>query len=166
VLVGALVALALLAVVVLAVRASGESPADAGTDSGTTGEPTPATVAMVELAAAEFVGRPVRDVQAELVARGLQVSVAPVETAAAPAGQVLSVEPVGSVAPDTVVTVSYAVPPVVVPAPPEQPESGGDNAGDAGNGSDSGAGSDNRDGNGNGNGNGRGNDKNKDEDDD
>ena len=35
----------------------------------------------VELAADDFVGRPVREVQAELVARGLQVSVVPVETA-------------------------------------------------------------------------------------
>jgi serine/threonine-protein kinase len=153
-LVGALVALALLAVAVLVVRASGQSPADAGT----TEETTPATVAVVELAAEEFVGRPVRDVQAELVARGLQVSVAPVETGNAPAGQVLSVEPVGSVAPDTIITVSYAVPPVVVPPPVEQPDN-------AGNGNDGNTDNGGNDGNTN-NGNGRGNDKDKDKDED
>ncbi|TFV78284.1 serine/threonine protein kinase [Blastococcus sp. CT_GayMR19] len=156
-LVGALVALALLAVAVLVVRASGQSPADAGT----TEETTPATVAVVELAAEEFVGRPVRDVQAELVARGLQVSVAPFETGNAPAGQVLAVEPVGSVAPDTIITVSYAVPPVVVPPPVEQP----DNAGNGTDGNDGNTNNGGNDGNNN-NGNGRGNDKDKDEDDD
>jgi hypothetical protein len=118
-LIGALVVLALLTVVVLVVRASGESPADAG---GTTQEPTPTTPAAVELTAEEFVGRPVRDVQADLVARGLQVSTAAVETADVPAGQVTAVDPVGSVAPGTVVTVSFAVPPVVVPAPPPEQE--------------------------------------------
>ena len=137
-LVGALAVLALLAVAVLVVRAVGQSPADAGT---TTEETTP-TVAAVEVAAEEFVGRPVRDVQAELVARGLQVTVVPVETPDVPAGQVLSVDPVGALAPDTVVTVNYAVPPVVVPAP-DQGDDGNDDGGDGGGG---------------GGGNGRGND--------
>ena len=151
-LVGALAVLALLAVAVLVVRASTQGPADAGT----TEETTPATVAMVEVAAAEFVGRPVRDVQAELLARGLQVSVVPVETGSAP-GEVLSVEPVGSLAPDTVITVSYAVPPVVVPAPPQQSDNG-DGDGDGGD-------TANNDGNGNDNGNGQGKKKDKDKDD-
>ncbi len=116
-LVGALAVLTLLAVAVLIVRASGQSSAGAGSTPETT---APATV---ELTAAEFVGRPVRDVQAELVARGLQATLVPVETAEASPGQVLSVEPVGAVAPGTVVTVAYAVPPVVVPAAPEpEPE--------------------------------------------
>ncbi|HEX2772772.1 MAG TPA: PASTA domain-containing protein, partial [Micromonosporaceae bacterium] len=135
-LVGALAVLVVLAVAVLLVRASTDTPADAGSTPETT-EP-----AAVELVAAEFIGRPVRDVQAELVARGLQVGVVPVETADLPAGQVLSVDPAGSVAPGAAVTVSYAVPPVVVP----EPQQGGGNGNDGG-------------GNGNGNGNGRGNDK-------
>jgi hypothetical protein len=79
-------------------------------------------------------------VQAELVADGLQVSVVPVETGEASAGQVLSVEPVGNLAPATVVTVGYAVPPVAVPVPEVDEDRGND-------------------GNGNGNGNGKGKDK-------
>ena len=119
-LVGALAVLALLAVAVLVVRALGQDPADART----TEETTP-TVALIDVAAEEFVGRPVRDVQAELVARGLQVSVVPAETADVPAGQVLSVDPVGGLAPDAVVTVTYAVPPVVVPEPDQGNGNGG-----------------------------------------
>ena len=154
-LVGALAVLALLAVAVLVVRASTQGSAD----TGTTEERTPDTVAMVEVAAEDYVGRPVRDVQAELVARGLQVSVAPVETGNAAAGQVLSVDPVGSVAPDTIITVSYAVPPVVVPTPPAPSDNGdgdtGDNANNNGNGND----------NDTGNGQGKKKDKEKDKDD-
>jgi serine/threonine-protein kinase len=126
VLVGALAVLAVLAVVVLVVRASGQSSAGEGSSGETT---TPTTPATVDLVAADLVGRPVRDVQAELVARGLQVSVVPVETGEVPAGGVLSVDPVGSLAPATVVTVNYAVPPVVVPAP-DQGENRGNGGGD------------------------------------
>ena len=122
-LIGALAVLAVLAVVVLVVRGSGQTPADAGGTEETT---TPSTV---DLVAEDLVGRPVREVQAELVARGLQVSVVPVEMAEVPAGQVLSVDPVGSLSPDTVVTVNYAVPPVVVPAPPAQEGGGNGNEG-------------------------------------
>src|SRR5688500_1392174 len=69
-LVGAVAVLALLAVVVLVVRASGQSSAGEGNPGETTSPSAPATV---ELVAADLVGRPVQDVQAVLVARGLQV---------------------------------------------------------------------------------------------
>ncbi len=142
-LVGALAVLALVAVAFLLVRPSGDTPADAGGTEETT---APTTVAAVELAATDFVGRPVQDVQAELVARGLQASLVPAETADVPAGEVLSVDPVGSLTPGAAVTVAYAVPPVAVP------EQGGGNEG-GGNGNDG----NNR------NGNGRGNDKDDDD---
>jgi serine/threonine-protein kinase len=143
-LVGALAVLALVAVAFLLVRPSGDTPADAGGSEETT---APTTVAAVELAATDFVGRPVQDVQAELVARGLQASLVPAETADVPAGEVLSVDPVGSLTPGAAVTVAYAVPPVAVP---EERGDGGDQGGGNGN-------------NGNGNGNGRGNDKDDDD---
>jgi serine/threonine-protein kinase len=88
----------------------------------------------VTVAAAGLVGRPVAEVQAELVAQGLSVALTAVETADVAAGTVTAVGPEGELPPGTTVTVSYAVPPVVVPAP--------SNTGN---------------GNGNGNGNGRGN---------
>jgi eukaryotic-like serine/threonine-protein kinase len=151
-LVGALAVLAVLVVAVLLVRSSGETPADAGSSVEST---APTTVATVDVAASDFVGRPVRDVQAELVARGLQATLVPMETADVTAGQVLSVDPVGSVAPGTVITVNYAVPPVVIPEPEPPPDEGN---GDGGNGNGG-------NGNGNGgNGNGRGNDKDEDDD--
>jgi serine/threonine-protein kinase len=159
VLVGALAVLVVLAVAVLVVRSTGETPADAGSTEGTTAAtapttptaPTsaaaPRTVATVELAEADFVGRAVQDVQADLVARGMRVNAVPTETADADAGEVLSLEPVGRVSSGSVVTVSYAVPPVDVPAPPEEETGNGNN------------------GNGNsGNGNGRGNGNDKDDD--
>jgi eukaryotic-like serine/threonine-protein kinase len=137
VLAGALAVLALLAVVVLVVRAGGQSSAVTGSTEESTAPATPATI---EVVAEDLVGRPVQEVQAELVADGLQVSVVPVETGEASAGQVLSVEPVGNLAPATVVTVGYAVPPVAVPVPEVDEDRGND-------------------GNGNGNGNGKGKDK-------
>jgi serine/threonine-protein kinase len=142
-LVGALAVLVALAVVVVVLRASGQSSADPGTSGETTAPTTPTTPttpAMVDVVAEDFVGRPVRDVQAELVGRGLQVSVVPLEIAEVPPGQVMSVEPVGALAPDTVVTVAYAVPPVVVPVP----DQGGNGGGDNGNGKGKGNGNGNR----------------------
>ena len=137
---GALAVLAVLAAVALLVRAGADTPAGAGGPEETTAPPS---VTAVELVAADFVGRPVRDVQAELVAHGLQPAVVPVETADVPAGQVLSVDPIGSVAPGSAVTVNYAVPPVVIPEPQQD-----EGRGDEGNGK---------------NGNGRGNDKDEDD---
>jgi hypothetical protein len=86
-------------------------------------------------------------VQAELVGRGMQVQLAAVETVDVVPGQVTAVSPEGALAPGTVVTVSYAVPPVVVPAPVGNGGGNGDNGNGNGN-----------NGNGNGNGNGHGKD--------
>jgi len=152
----ALLAGALAAVVVLAV-VIGLLPADSGTPSGaastsgqtseaTTSAPTPP--ATVAVAAGGLLGRPVAEVQAELLGRGLQVQLAPVETADVAAGQVTAVSPEGELAPGTVVTLSYAVPPVVVPAPAPAPAP----AGNSGNGN---SGNGNGNGHGNGNGNGK-----------
>jgi eukaryotic-like serine/threonine-protein kinase len=159
-LVGALAVLGVLAVGLFVTLANRDAPAGAGSTAETTASTTasttatttaPTTVAMVELVEADFVGRPVQDVQAELVARGLQASVVPEEDDDEPAGQVLSVEPVGILAPGTVVTVEFAVPRVEIPEPDEDEDRG--NGGNDDDENDS-------DGNGNnGNGNGRGNDK-------
>jgi len=109
----------------------------------TTPPPAPATVGVD---AAEFLGRPVAEVYAELFDRGLQVEIVQVVTAEVDAGAVAAVAPEGELSLGTVVTVSYAVPPLPVPDPAD----GADN-GDQGNGNN---------GNGNGRGNGRGNDRN------
>ena len=111
---------------------AGESPAT----STATSTPAPT----VDVVAADLLGRPVEQVQAELLGRGLQVQLAPETTADTPAGQVIAVSPEGALAPGTVVTLSYAA------APAEE----GD--GNDGNGNGNGNG-------GNGNGNNRGNGK-------
>jgi serine/threonine-protein kinase len=70
----------------------------------------------VLLRSADYVGRPVDDVEAELVGLGLRVDRHAEQTGAAAPGTVLDVGPVGSVSPGQVVTVTYAVAPDV-PAP-------------------------------------------------
>jgi serine/threonine-protein kinase len=140
----AVVALVAIAVVVGLLQngsgtAAGETPVAGKTTTAPATSSTPSTVGLV---AAGLLGRPVAEVQAELVGRGLQVQLAPVETSDVASGQVTAVGPEGELAPGTVVTVSYAVAPVVTPAP-------------VGNGNDNGW---NGNGNGwNGNGNGHGN---------
>jgi serine/threonine-protein kinase len=119
-LLGALAAVVAVAVaVVLLQTGSGTQSGAVPTSGRTAGETTtaPATPSTITLAAAGLMGRPVAEVQAELVGRGLQVQVVPVETADVAAGQVTAVGPEGELAPGSAVTVSYAVPPVVVPAP-------------------------------------------------
>jgi eukaryotic-like serine/threonine-protein kinase len=128
VLLGALAVLAVLGVAVVALGESGtESPAQ-----GTTAEET--TPPAVPIAAQDYLNRPIGDVQAELIGKGLQVTVVPVETADVPAGQVTALDPVGDLAPGQTVTVSYAVPPVVVPtpvpAPPVEDAGNGESDGD------------------------------------
>jgi serine/threonine-protein kinase len=147
--VGALAAVVALAVAVGLLQMGSGTPSDAAPRTGTTAEETttaPATPSTVALAAAGLMGRPVAEVQAELVGRGLQVQLAPVETGDVAAGQVTAVGPEGALAPGTVVTVSYAVPPVVIPAPADNGNGNGKGNGNNGNW------------NGNGNGNGRGGD--------
>jgi serine/threonine-protein kinase len=150
-LLGALAAVVALAVVVTVLTTGSGTPSGAAattgeTTGGTTTPPaSPSAPPTVSVAAADLVGRPVAEVQAELVGRGLQVQVVAVETGDVAAGQVTAVSPEGALAPGAVVTVSYAVPPVVVPAPVDTGKAGSGNNGN-GNGN-----------NGHGNGNGKGN---------
>jgi serine/threonine-protein kinase len=74
------------------------------------------------LRSADYVGRPVDQVEAALIGLGLQVQRSAVQTGSATPGTVLDVGPVGSVAPGQVVTLTYAVAPEPVPSP-EAPSS-------------------------------------------
>jgi eukaryotic-like serine/threonine-protein kinase len=139
--VGMLIALVGVGVVLGLLRNGSATPTGESPGPSTTTTATPSTVDVV---AADLLGRPVEQVQAELVARGLQVTLSPVTTADVEPGQVVGVAPEGALVPNTVVTVSYAVPPV---------ENGNGNGNRNGN---EGGGNGN-DGN-QGNGNGRGND--------
>ena len=122
---------ALLAVVALVVALSllggGSDPAadTAPTSVAASAPPsatasTPAKPSTVTVRARDLVGRQVADVQAALVARGLEVELVAVPSADVPAGQVTAVRPGGEVAPGSTVAVSYAVAPV--PAPEEEDE--------------------------------------------
>jgi hypothetical protein len=147
-LVGAVAALAVLALLVALLggdpEQTAEEPTPGETTAQTTTQPSETTAPTVRVTAEDLVGRPVRDVQAQLVAQGLQVTLVPVETGDVPAGQVTAVDPVGSLPLTGVVTVSYAVAPVVVEPPAgEDGESDGDGDGDG----------DGKKGNGKGNGN-------------
>ncbi len=155
---GALAVLAVLALAVVLLGGDPERSAENPDTSPTTGqtqsqasETTPPAVSVV---AEELVGRPVQDVQAELVSRGLRVTLVPVESGDVAAGQVTAVEPAGSLPPGGAVTVSYAVAPVVVEAPPAEEEGRGNGEEGGGNGNEGGG--NGKDGNGNGNGNGNG----------
>ena len=121
---GALAVVLVLAVVLGLVQGGPVTPSDAAPSTGeTTAQTTtaPATPSTVGLVAAGLLGRPVAEVQAELVGRGFQVQLAPVENADVVAGQVTAVGPEGELAPGSAVTVTYAVPPVVLPAPAPAP---------------------------------------------
>jgi hypothetical protein len=117
----------LAAVFVLVAGLVGVLAGGGGADPASGGEPTsstpsaPAAPSTVAVVAEGLVGRPVTDVQAELVAHGLQVQLVPAETSAVAAGVVTAVSPEGELAPATVVTVTYAVAPVVAPAPAPAP---------------------------------------------
>ena len=65
----------------------------------------------VVLRSADYVGRPVDEVEAELVGLGLQVARSAQTTASATPGAVLDIGPVGTVSPGSLVTVTYAVAP-------------------------------------------------------
>ena len=166
-----LVLAALLTVLVLGagsygfLKVASQRPASASADASATSGPvsSPPTVELVGLAQSDYVGRAVAEVQAELVARGLPVTLEPRETGAVPADQVLVVNPVGQVTPGTPVTVTYAVAPPpppptptptptpeVTPTPTEDDGTGGEDTRDRGNGRG--------DGRGDGRGNGRGGD--------
>lgn len=85
--------------------------------------PAPA-VALVSLSTTDYAGRPIGEVQADLVERGLLVAVQPLQTSDVPDGQVIALAPTGQVLPGAVVTVTHAVtpPPPPAPAPPPEPE--------------------------------------------
>ncbi|SHG37559.1 serine/threonine protein kinase [Geodermatophilus nigrescens] len=150
---GALLA-ALAVVGVVLANAGDGGDATPAAPTTTSSAPAPAPDPTVAVTAADHVGRPVGEVQQELTARGLQVTLRPVTTADVPDGQVITLDPVGALAPGTVVTVTHAVAPPPAPAPPttapapEAPAEEDDE--DEGNGNGNGRG------NGNGNGNGRG----------
>jgi eukaryotic-like serine/threonine-protein kinase len=83
--------------------------------------PSPSTPAGVEVASADHVGRPVSDVQAELAGLGLTVQLRPLQTADVPDGQVIAVDPLGTLPPGSTVTVTHAVaPPSPAPASAEE----------------------------------------------
>jgi len=137
-LLGALAAAVVIAVVVaLSQGGSGTSSGDpSATEPSTSAPAAPTTPATVALVAADLLGRPVEEVQAELAARGLQVQLAPVETADVTVGQVTAVTPEGELSPGTVVTVFHAVAPPSAPAD----EAGDDDDGNKGNGRGNGKG--------------------------
>jgi eukaryotic-like serine/threonine-protein kinase len=143
-LLGAFAALVAVGVLVGLLTRTATSDRPASEPTTTTTTTTPAPPETVGVLAAELLGRPVEEVQAELVGRGLQVQLVPAETAAVTAGMVTAAGPEGQLPPGTVVAVSYAVAPP--PAPPVVQENG--------NGGDGGA-----NGSGNGSGNGNGKDK-------
>ncbi len=121
--IGALVALALVAAVVIGWTAlSGNDPAGTsadGTSSATTSTTattttTPPPPPTVDLDPAAYIGHPVGEVQTALAGLGLTVVVQQVETADMDAGLVVDLTPVQGLAPNATVTVSEAVAP---PAP-------------------------------------------------
>jgi len=126
VLAGALAVVALVGIAVALLGGGPEQPAGDATPTGTT-RPTATTPAGIDVTAADYVGRPVAEVQAALVGAGLSVSLSPAETADVPAGHVTAVSPVGTLPAGSAVTITYAVPPapVVTTAPPA-PDNGGD----------------------------------------
>jgi eukaryotic-like serine/threonine-protein kinase len=90
-----------------------------------------APVAALVVTAADHLGRPADEVEAELAALGLRVQRETVERSDVPAGQVVELGPVGALVPGDLVTLTVAVAPPapapvpaperVVPAPAPQP---------------------------------------------
>jgi eukaryotic-like serine/threonine-protein kinase len=122
----AVVALVLLAAAVFAILHSGDEPSSpaSGTTARTTSPGTTTPVApssspppAIVLDPADYTGRPVDAVQAELTALHLQVLAEPVELRGVPAGRVVKVDPTGSLAPGSTVTVIFAAAPSPAPAP-------------------------------------------------
>jgi serine/threonine-protein kinase len=68
------------------------------------------------LRSADYVGRPVDEVEAELIGMGLQVARSARTTDSAAPGTVLDVGPVGAVSPGSLITVTYAVAPDAAPS--------------------------------------------------
>jgi serine/threonine-protein kinase len=104
---------------------TGDRPAEpsAATTSAPPSTPAPSApvVALVSLSTTDYVGRPVAEVQADLVERGLQVALQPLQTGDVPDGQVIALSPTGQVMPGTVVAVTHAVTPPPPPTPTPAP---------------------------------------------
>jgi hypothetical protein len=149
---GVVAALVAVAVVVGLLRSGTATPDSPASEQETT-VTTPAPPSTVGVVAADLLGRPVNEVQAELVGRGLQVQLVPVEIADVPAGQVTAATPEGELQPATLVAVSYAVAPIPAPVVTDN---------GTGNGTDNGTWTGNGNGTWNGNGNGNGKAKGKD----
>jgi hypothetical protein len=92
--------------------------ASAGTVAGGSG----AASRSIDLVAADLIGRPYQDVEAELLGRGLRVVLVPAETGDAAEGVVTAVDPVGALRPGDSVTVTYAVAPAGPTAAPSGTE--------------------------------------------
>jgi eukaryotic-like serine/threonine-protein kinase len=126
-----LVALLTLAVVAGAVVLGTRGSSSPATEPA----PSPSTPAGVEVASVDHVGRPVSEVQAQLTGLGLTVQLRPLQTADVPDGQVIAVDPLGTLRPGDTLTVTHAVaPPAPAPAPAEEEHEEGDDA--EGNGPD------------------------------
>jgi hypothetical protein len=99
-----------------------------GAPAAATSTPSTSSAAppSVQLVSAGYLGRPYTDVQAELTARGLVVTLRPLSTSDVPDGQVIALDPVGALEPGSPVTITYAVAPpapvvVVTPEPVPAP---------------------------------------------
>jgi serine/threonine-protein kinase len=95
---------------------SSSAPTPTTTAAPTT--PTPTTPPPVQLAAADYIGRPVAAVQQELARMGLPVVLKPVSQPGLPSGTVVGIAPSGAVPAGSTVTVSYAAPSSAPPAEP------------------------------------------------
>jgi serine/threonine-protein kinase len=98
-----------------------DDPTTGGGDTTTQQEAAPTPPAGVDVVAADLVGRPVQEVEDELVGRGLRVEPVAVETGEVAAGLVTAVDPSGTLAPDTLVRLSYATAPAPAPEPAPAP---------------------------------------------
>ncbi|MCZ2839982.1 protein kinase domain-containing protein [Modestobacter sp. VKM Ac-2985] len=83
--------------------------------------PSEPVVQLVSLSTVDYVGRPVAEVQAELVERGLVPTLRPLQTGDVADGSVIALDPVGQVLPGAAVTLTHAVAPPPPPPPPPPP---------------------------------------------
>jgi len=97
------------------------APAASPPVAAATAEEPEASPAAVAVVAADYVGRPVDEVEAALAALGLRVERAAEQTPAAATGTVLAVTPTGELARGDLVTVTFAVAPAASPGPAAEP---------------------------------------------
>ena len=94
-------------------RGRGRGPGGRGSRVGAVragSTPEQTTALAVQVAAEEYLGRPVSEVEAELTSLGVSVQLRALRTATAPDGAVLAVGPTGELSPGQAVTVTHAVP--------------------------------------------------------